>query len=175
MSTLTLTFRVRLWHNQAEKLCFNKKVGLRFNKNRFSITLLITVQNFRQRFHLGKKIQVETFFPRFLQNKLMANSRFMYKDHVNTKPKNHVLTKKADFLLVKNINYMILYIIITVNFVVNSYSLYMRQYVEISTRHFCPCMKKVKENFNAMYITGKVFSRFEKSTSHWIYRKVLVI
>ena len=44
------------------------------------------------------------------------------------------------------------YIIITVNFVVNSYSSYMRQYVEISTRHFCPCMKKVKENFNAMYI-----------------------
>ena len=24
----------------------------------------------------------------------------------------------------------------------------MRQYVEISIRHFCPCMKKVKENFN---------------------------
>ena len=39
--TLTLSFRVRPWHNQAEKLCYNKKAGLLYNKNRFSITLFI--------------------------------------------------------------------------------------------------------------------------------------
>jgi hypothetical protein len=54
-SILTLSFRVRPWHNQAEKLCFNKKAGLLYNKNRFSRTLLITVQNFRQSFSPRKK------------------------------------------------------------------------------------------------------------------------
>jgi hypothetical protein len=97
MSTLTLSFRVRPWHNQAEKLCFNKKAGLLYNKNRFLITLLITVQNFRQSFSPRKKDTGRNIFSRascfMTKNGWQCLCRFVW-DQVKTRWKNDVLTKK---------------------------------------------------------------------------------